>query len=245
MTSPGPTGCRFAGKHLRAASGTVCRMLSCKNRPPHRADGGYGGAGCRRTWARGGGVAGWCVLALVLALVLAGCGSQQSVPLPDRATPVSVPSPASSPTPTPTLSKAAARRAAIAAYVALWPGHQRAERSGSPAKAVAILAHYTTRSYARTLAGQMRNAWRKHEMAVGHVIDHILHAGVGSSRKGQPIADIADCADGSHYGLAHRGSRRLIAGTAGPRHGYVQVYLVFAGGRWRVTGIQLLPHIKC
>jgi hypothetical protein len=133
----------------------------------------------------------------------------------------------------------------VTAYLALWPAHQRAERSGSRAKAQAILARYATGPYARALVAEMRGAWRRHEVAVGHVTDHILHAGVGSSRTGQPIAIIADCQNAVHYGLAHRGRQRIIAGTSGPRHIYLSASLTFTGGRWRVRSIQLLPHVKC
>jgi len=133
----------------------------------------------------------------------------------------------------------------IAAYLALWPAHQRAERSGSAAKARAILARYATQSYTSTLIAEMRGSWRRREVAVGHVSDRILHAGVGSSRAGQPIAVIADCQNAAGYGLARRGKHRIIAGTAGPRRAYLQVTLVLGGGRWRVRSIQYLPHVKC
>jgi hypothetical protein len=182
----------------------------------------------------------------VLGLVLAACGGQPSARLPARATPVSAPSPSSSPSPAQSPSRPPNRRAAIAAYLAIWPAHQRAERSRNAAKARAILAPYATNGYARSLVGQMRGAWGHHEVAAGRVTDHILHAGLGTSRSGQVFAIIADCQDASRYGLAHPGrSRRIIPGTAGPRHAYLSASLTFSGGHWRVRSIQYLPHAKC
>jgi len=195
---------------------------------------GYGG--CTRRRARAAATAITASTAAVVAVAGAGCGgAQPPVALPARATAAAAPAsvtPAASPSPV-----TGTRQGAIAAYMSIWPAGDRAEQSGSAARARAILAPYATASYARFMVGGMRGFWRRHQLATGYMTDHVMRAAVATSRRGQQAAIIVDCQDAQHHQLTQAATGRIIPGTRGPRRARLYAALTFSGDRWLVNQI--------
>jgi hypothetical protein len=229
MTSPGFTRRWHAGEHAKTAASHACqRYLRTSHCPPSQ---GYG-AGMRRVaWA--------ALVAILVGWLAAGCASQPHVHLPPKAaSSTSASSPATPPSPSATVTpQAAGRQAAIAAYLAIWPAGDRAERSGTPARAKAILAPYTTAAYAQFMVAGMRRYWRHHEVATGAMKDHIEQATVRTGRGGQRAALIVDCQDAHGHALKDARTGHVIAGSRGPRHAKLYASLTWTGGRWQVIHI--------
>jgi hypothetical protein len=228
MTSPGLTDHRPEGEHAAAASRHARRLYHRGNRSPSCGT-GYARAGWRGAWAARGGAAG---LAALISLAAACSSAQPNVPLPSRASQVSAPSPVS-----PAPAATSARAAAIAAYLAIWPAGDRAERSGSAASARAILAPYATAAYIGFMVSGMAGYWQRHEVARGHMVDHVMQAVVLTGRGGRQAAIVVDCQDASHHWLASGSSGQVIPGTSGPSRAKLNASMALAGGRWVVGNI--------
>ena len=232
MISPGLAARRRAGRHAPAA------LRACPKRRGRTPLSGHGpGNRDRRAmaWAARGGAAG-----LVVALIALGLGACSSGPssaqLPPKATQTSAPSPAS---PTPSAASAPTRKAAIAAYLAMWPAGDQAERTGTARQARTILAPVATPSYIRVLLAGMAPFWRHHEIARGHVVDHIQSATVLTGQDGQFAAIVVDCQDASHRELVsvRGGHTRVIPHSSGRRQIKFNASLAYRHGRWLVDNV--------
>jgi hypothetical protein len=124
----------------------------------------------------------------------------------------------------------------IAAYLAIWPAGDRAERTGSAAAALSVLRPYATAAYARTMVTGMQPYWQHHETARGHMSDHVLKVAVLAGRGGHRAAIVTDCQDASQHYLASR-TGRPVPGTRGPAQASLTATLARANGSWRVAGI--------
>src|SRR5262245_50291520 len=151
----------------------------------------------------------------VLTLAVAACSSgSASTPAAGKSSPASAPVAApSTPAPSPAVTS---RQAAIAAYRAFWPAGDRAERTGTAAKARAILAGHATPAYIRFMVHGMARYWRQHQLAHGHMTDHVLTAKVVTGTGGHPAAVVVDCQDASQHELVSAGTGHVIAGSQGP-----------------------------
>lgn len=189
-------------------------------------------AGRAKAWAeRGTGAAGLAVLLMGLV----ACSSQPSASLPPKAPHTSTPSRAAASSAAP--SPASARQAVIAAYLAIWPAGDRAERTGSTDAALSVLGPYTTAAYARTMVAGMQPYWQHHQTARGHMSDHVLKVAVLTGHGGHQAAIVTDCQDATHHYLASARTGKPVPGTRGPAHASLTATMAHANGRWRVAGI--------
>jgi hypothetical protein len=169
------------------------------------------------------------IAAAVTAAVaaLAGCGGAPEVKLPQNSHPAV--SPSASVSATPTVSPGAA---VSAAYQASWVASDKAEQSGKTSAARRILGPYLTGSYLSTVLSRLPAYWAKHEVARGHMTDHLKRVYVHGS-----TAVVVDCQDASHHLLVRAGSGKPVPGTRGPAHARLYATLVQSGGTWRVSSI--------
>jgi len=224
MTGPGPVAWR-TGRHATAV------LPACPPRRGRRPRSGHGPGFRGRCAGAGLARAGVAVLDLIAAApaVAACAASAPAAHLPPKPS-----AQATTPAPTPTASTPP-RQAALAAYRAFWTAGARAERSGNPRQAAAILAPYTTPAWRKVMIAGMRPVWRRHQVAWGHNTEHILHLAIATGPAGPQTAIITDCQDASHSGLAHHG--KLLRSTLGPRHARLYASLGLTGGHWRVAHI--------
>jgi hypothetical protein len=184
------------------------------------------------------------VVALI-ALALGACSSgPPSADLPPKATQTSAPPPAS-PAPSPSPA-ATTRQAAIAADLAIWPAGDQAERTGKAGQARAILASVATPSEIQVLLANFAPFWRRHQIARGHVINHIQSTTVLTGRDGQLAAIVVACQDASHRELASTrgGHVSTIPHSSGQKQIKFSASLAYSHGRWLVDHITF-EGLKC
>jgi hypothetical protein len=221
MISPGPTGghgkARRNGRRVRHGHG-------------YRA-------GPRRARAVRDGAAGLAAALALGLLAVAACSSAQPrANLPPKSAAVSAPSPSLSAvlTPAPSPTPASSRQAVIAAYLALWPAADRAQHTRNQARARAILARYATPAAARGIAAGMAGSWRRHEVDWGAMRDHIMHVTVLTARNGQLGANVVDCQDAAHHGLARASGRHI---NHGPARAKLAASMTYQDRRWLVSAV--------
>jgi hypothetical protein len=106
-------------------------------------------------------------------------------------------------------------------------------------QARAILASVATPSEVRVLLANFAPFWRRHEIARGHVTNHIQSATVLTGRNGQLAAVVVACQDASHRELASTrgGHVRAIPHSSGQKQIKFSASLAYSRGRWLVDHI--------
>jgi hypothetical protein len=237
MISPGLAARWRAGQHAPTA------LRACPKRRGRTPLSGHGSGNRDRratAWAARGGAAGLVVA--LMTLTIGACSSgPPSAHLPPKATQTSAPSPASpSPaSPSPNAASAPTAKAAVTAYLALWPAGDRAEQAGEATQARAILASVATPAYIQVMVHGMAPFWRRHEVARGHMVDHITAAHVFTGTDGNLAAVVVDCQNASHHQVARIRSGHLVPvpGSRGPAHARLYASLTYSHGRWLVQNI--------
>jgi hypothetical protein len=188
----------------------------------------------RRCHQRTGGALG-LLAAAVLAVVLAACGTSSPAAPSSHQSPRALSSPAphaSAPTPAVT-----SKHAVENAYLAFWAISDRAEKTGNAAAAQAVLAPYVNPDYISDMISGMQAAWGKDEIGWGNGVDHIQKIIVAALNSGAYVAQVQDCQDDSHSGLASAKTGDLIPGTLGSPHQELYSSLSLVKGHWLIDQV--------
>lgn len=157
-------------------------------------------------------------------MVAACTGAPAAVKLPARPSPADPGASSASPS-------LSAQAQVTAAWKAFWAAGIAADRTRNAAKAEAILAATTAKSYITKVVAGMQADWAMGEVTWGRPVEHILRVSVvtvGGSRQ----AFVLDCQDASHTGLEKAGKH--VAGTSGAAHSELYGTLGLVGGQWKV-----------
>ncbi|HVB46421.1 MAG TPA: hypothetical protein VNF47_27440 [Streptosporangiaceae bacterium] len=124
-----------------------------------------------------------------------------------------------------------ARQLVVAAYEGYWQATNAALDSRSGARARTILVGYIPGAAIPSLVRGMQVLWRRHEVAFGSPVFHIMSVKLTSRR----TAAVHDCVDLSHVGFQDQQTGQVVGGL-GQSHDYLITTLVLDHGRWLVTG---------
>jgi hypothetical protein len=164
------------------------------------------------------------VLTAALAVASAGCGAHPAtVALPKKPTRAQL----ARVNPT----QPSMRQLVIAAYEGYWRATNEALNSRNPASAKLILADYIPSRSVSALVKGLTTIWRRHEIAYGSPVFHIMEVKITGSQ----TAAVHDCIDLSHMGFENSQTGQIVGGL-GQQHDYLITTLVYAHGRWLVTG---------
>jgi hypothetical protein len=169
---------------------------------------------------------------LTATAALAACGaSAASVTLPPKQSSAPVATAASSATPT------SAKQAVIDAYLAFWPASSQAEKAGNATAAQAILARFVAPDYISYMISGMQSAWAKGEVGWGASVEHIQSVIVATLNSGEQTAEVRDCQDDSHSGLANARTGALMPDTLGSAEQELYTSLSLVNGHWLVDQV--------
>jgi hypothetical protein len=175
-----------------------------------------------------------CRAAAGLAAIasVAACGaSAPSVSLPPRQSSASAAAAASPAMPT------SAKQAVIDAYLAFWPASSQAEKAGNATAAQAILARFVAPDYISYMISGMQSAWAKGEVGWGASVEHIQSVIVATLNSGEQTAEVRDCQDDSHSGLANAQTGALVPDTLGSAEQELYTSLSLVNGHWLVDQV--------
>jgi hypothetical protein len=174
-----------------------------------------------------------CSAAGVAALAcVAGCGaSAPSVSLPPKqsGTPSATAPASAAPT--------SAKQAVIDAYMAFWPASSRAEKAGNATAAQAILSPFVAPDYISYMISGMQSAWAKDEVGWGASVEHIQSVIVATLNSGEQTAEVRDCQDDSHSGLANAQTGALVPDTLGSPEQELYTSLSLVNGHWLIDQV--------
>jgi len=162
--------------------------------------------------------------AVILSLAAAACGTAAPhVALPGRQTEAELTKSH--------LLKPTARQQVITAYEGYWLATNRAIDSQSAAAARAILRGHIPDSAVPGLVKGMEALWRRHEVAYGSPVFHIITVTFTGNR----TVAVHDCIDLSGTGFRNTRAGQFIA-AVGQSHDFLITMLVRKGRQWLVTG---------